>query len=305
MRPNCISLDALRALGPDTITKLASALSIEAKAKAALESATAHVEQLFSEIALSGVPPVEVAPLAIDPNPIVLKPRPQDKSQEAVMPLQAPFLVAAPIPSVPAPAEEEATTEGVTPCPSVVVEPAPVVATSPPASGAVKSKKEEIWLPIREISARLGVKPQRLGPACRSWECKEDGSGFIYRLSEATEYARGKGWLDNAEEKPAYQPLDKPYFERLGLAHIEAIDQGQHEAEAQDWKVFYIVFNEQTGEVAYAARKGVIDETPGLVAVERWELSRGGIWDSQPLGKDLGGQMRAQLGAMIGARVLA
>lgn len=304
MRPNCISIDSLRALGPETFSKLASALSIEAKAKAALESASAHVDEVFSEIALScmttATPPVAHAP-AIDAEPIVLKPRPQDRSQEVAMPLPAPFLVAAPIPSAPAPAEEEVATP-------LVAAPAPEVENPLPASGAVK-KKEEVWLPIREIAARLGVKPQRLGPACRSWDCKEEGAGFIYRLSEATEYARGKGWLDediNAKQKPEYQPLDKPYFERLGLAHIEAIDQGKHEAEAQGWKVFYIIFSELTGEVAYAARKGVVDETPGLVAVERWEQSKGGIWDSQPLGKDLGGSMGAHMhtGAM-GARVLA
>jgi hypothetical protein len=301
-RPTCISLESLRALGPETITRLSSALSIEAKAKASWESATAHVEQLFSEIALSCTAPVAEVP-AIDAEPIVLKPRPQDRSQEVVMPLSQPFDVAAKVPSVMAVAEAEATTEGVTPCTSVVVEVAPEVVSLPP-SGAAKTKKEEIWLPIREIAARLGVTPQRLGGGSRSWQCKDDGGTSVYRLSEATAHARAKGWLDEpTETKPAPVAPVGPAFEREGVAHYDAIEQGKRKAESEKWESFYITFDPKSGDVSYIRGRG---QATGLNLVERWEKSRGGIWDSQPMGKGLDGAMGANMHTgRIGARVLA
>jgi hypothetical protein len=312
MRPNCISLDALRALGPDTITKLASALSIEAKAKASWESATAHVDAVFSEIALKGTAPVVASVPVADSEPIILKPRPQDRSQEAVMPLAQPFDVALPIPSAPAPAEEEATAEGVTPCPPVVVETTPEVATSPPASGA-----DEEWLTCRDIGERLGVKPQRLGHASRNWRCKETSNTDVrlFLLSDAVAYVKAKGWDIEAEPArptvkplPVRQPLPKPvaltgpYFEREGVAHYDAIEQGRRKAEEQDWASFYITFDPKSGDVSYIRGRG---QATGLNLVERWEKSRGGIWDSQPMGKGLDGVMGAHMhtGAM-GARRL-
>jgi hypothetical protein len=342
-RTTCISLEALRALGPETITRLSSALSIEAKAKASWESATAHVEQLFSEIALSCTAPVAEVP-AINAAPLSLKPRPQDRSQEVVMPLAQPFDVAVKVSSVMAVTEAEATTEEVIPCTSVVVEVAPE-AVSLPASGEtlpqhpatekkVQTMRERFeeearqngWLTSRQAADRLNVTVSALqkamgeGTLTPAQRGGPGGRPTMFDPAEIDRYAVarveakkragemiGKQNLKYVTASPASRPVVDlgPAFEREGVAHFDAIEQGKRKAGAEDWTSFYITFDPASGDVSYRRGKGLI-EAQNLVAVERWEKSRGGIWDSQPMGKGLDGAMGAHMHTRaIGAKVLA